>query len=386
MDDYSVSSLVESKNEWCARLITILTPALIVGIKSIFDEAIKLCKDNDEDDKYLMTFQTFLSRVPKWNNEIIESEKKRILEVTSCQYIEDLISCVHIVHLKALTCIRVGQDQKKVDIDIPSINNFIHKVYISLARKIYTNVYLFEKNIPPLNIQKHNRELEILIREAILLSIRDSMPIENILRAYISETNEEEVQVKEEVVAEKVVKEDKNNDQKDEKKKDEKDEKKKDEKDDEKNDKKNDKNENLIINPIIQESEILNNIKEEFKNKEKITTQLDKIKNINNENLGVESIVGELKTEPAINFTDTDFTINTQGEKSTKVAPKDLVTLEKIAVESNIKRKQDEQEEEEEEPSLKIGQEVKLELGSVNDLNKTLDINTVPELEIETLN
>ena len=42
MDDYSVTSLVESKNEWCARLITILTPALIVGIKSIFDEAIKL--------------------------------------------------------------------------------------------------------------------------------------------------------------------------------------------------------------------------------------------------------------------------------------------------------------------------------------------------------
>ena len=315
MDDYSVSSLVESKNEWCARLITILTPALIVGIKSIFDEAIKLCKDNDEDDKYLMTFQTFLSRVPKWNNEIIESEKKRILEVTSCQYIEDLISCVHIVHLKALTCIRVGQDQKKVDIDIPSINNFIHKVYISLARKIYTNVYLFEKNIPPLNIQKHNRELEILIREAILLSIRDSMPIENILRAYISETNEEEVQVKEEVVAEKVEKEDEKENKKDDKKKDE------------KEDKKYDKKENLIINPIIQESEILDNIKEEFKNKDKITTQLDNIKNMNNEKLAAESMVGELKIEPAINFTDTDFTINTQGEKSTKEAPKDLENI-----------------------------------------------------------
>lgn len=358
MDDYSVASLVESKNEWCARLITILTPALIVGIKSIFDEAIKLCKDNDEDDKYLMTFQTFLSRVPKWNNQIIESETKRILEVTSCQYLEDLITCVHIVHLKALTCIRVGQDQKKIDIDIPSVNNFIHKVYISLARKIYTNVYLFEKNIPPLNIQKHNRELELLIREAILLSIRDSMPIENILRAYISETNEEEVQVKEEIVAEKVEKEEKKEEKKEE---------------------------NLIINPIIQESEVLDNIKEELKDKEKITTQLDKIKNNNNDKLGVESIVGELKPEQSINFTDTDFTINTEGEQGTKEAPKDLETLEKIAIESNIKRKQEEDDEEEDLP-LKIGQEVKLELGTINDLNKSLDINPVPELEIETLN
>ena len=371
MDDYSVASLVESKNEWCARLITILTPALIVGVKSIFDEAIKLCKDNDEDDKYLMTFQTFLSRVPKWNNQIIESETKRILEVTSCQYLEDLITCVHIVHLKALTCIRVGQDQKKIDIDVPSINNFIHKVYISLARKIYTNVYLFEKNIPPLNIQKHNRELELLIREAILLSIRDNMPIENILRAYISETNEEEVQVKEEIVAEKLQKEDK------------KEERKEDKKEDIKEDKKEDK-ENLIINPIIQESEVLDNIKEELKDKEKISTQLDKIKNNNNDKLGVESIVGELKPEQSINFTDTDFTINTEGEQSTKQAPKDFETLEKIATESNIKRKLE--EEEDEDLPLKIGQEVKLELGTINDLNKTLDINPVPELEIETLN
>ena len=154
MDDYSLNSLVESKNEWCARLVTILTPAIIVGLKSIFDEAVKLCDDNEENEKYLMTFQTFLSRVPKWNNDIIENEKKRICEVSHCEYLEDLISCVHIIHLKSLTCIRVGHQQKKIDIDIPSLDKFIHKIYITVARKIYTNVYLFEKNIPPLNIQK----------------------------------------------------------------------------------------------------------------------------------------------------------------------------------------------------------------------------------------
>ena len=113
MDDYSVASLVESKNEWCARLVNIMTYAVIAGLKSIFEEAWNLCVDNDEEDKYLMTFQTFLSRVPKWNNTIIETERRRILEVSSCAYLEDLITCVHIIHLKALTCIRVGQEQKK---------------------------------------------------------------------------------------------------------------------------------------------------------------------------------------------------------------------------------------------------------------------------------
>ena len=65
-------------------------------------------------------------------------------------YLEDLV-CVHIIQLKALTCIRVGQDQKKIDLQVPSVDNFVHKAYINVARKVYTNVYLFEKDIAPLN-------------------------------------------------------------------------------------------------------------------------------------------------------------------------------------------------------------------------------------------
>jgi hypothetical protein len=73
MDDFNVSSLHESKNEWGARLLTILTPLVIEGLKSIFDESIKLCRENDEMDKYLMTFQNLITRIPKWNSNIIES-------------------------------------------------------------------------------------------------------------------------------------------------------------------------------------------------------------------------------------------------------------------------------------------------------------------------
>lgn len=192
MDDYSVTSLAESKNVLCARLVNLLTPAIVNGLKSIFEESLSLCRENNEEDKYLMTFQTFLTRIPKWNNTIIETERTRICEASSCSYLEDLVTCVHIIHLKALSCIRVGQEQKKVDIDIPSVDTFVHRVYIEVARKLYINVYLFEKDIPPLEIQKHNRELEMIIKECILNTIRDSMPIEDILKAYISATEEQE--------------------------------------------------------------------------------------------------------------------------------------------------------------------------------------------------
>jgi hypothetical protein len=96
---------------------------------------------------------------------------------------------------------RVGQKQKKIDINIPKLDDFIHNVYIHVARKIYKNVYLFELNLAPLQIQKYNRELEIIVQECIMNTLRESIPVESILRAYMDETVEEDVveEIKEEI-------------------------------------------------------------------------------------------------------------------------------------------------------------------------------------------
>ena len=193
MDDFNVSSLHESKNEWGARLLTILTPLIIEGFKSIFDESYKLCIDNNETEKYLMTFQNFITRIPKWNSTIIETERKRIIDRSGCSYLEELVTCIHIIQLKLLTAMRVGKKQKKIDINIPKLDDFIHKCYINVARKMYQNVYLFELKCQPLQIQKNNRELELIIQECILNAVRDSIPLESILKAYMDETVEEDV-------------------------------------------------------------------------------------------------------------------------------------------------------------------------------------------------
>jgi urease gamma subunit len=101
---------------------------------------------------------------------------------------------------------RVGQKQKKIDINIPKLDDFIHKVYINVARKVYKNVYLFEVSIQPLQIQKNYRELEIIIQECILNTLRESIPVEAILKAYMDESTEEDVieEVKEEVTHEPI--------------------------------------------------------------------------------------------------------------------------------------------------------------------------------------
>lgn len=190
MDDFNASSLNESKNAWTLRLVNVLTQPILDGMKSILEEAVKSCQTTGEIDKYLLVFQTFLTQIPKWNTSIIDAERKRIVEKSGCTYLEDLITAVHVVQLKLLSAVRVGSKHKKIDIQIPNVNDFIHKTYINVARKAHKNAYLFTLGIPSLEIQKHNRDLELIVHECIMCTVQESIPFESLLRSYMEETVE----------------------------------------------------------------------------------------------------------------------------------------------------------------------------------------------------
>jgi len=372
MDDYSVTSLGESKNEWCARLVNTLTPAVIEGLKSIFDEAWNLCQENDEEDKYLMTFQTFLSRVPKWNSSIIKTERERICETSGCGYLEELITCVHVIQLKALTCVRVGQKQKKVDLDVPSADTFVHTVYTNVARKLYTNIYLFEKHISPLQIQKHNRELEIIIKECILNSVRDSMPVEAILRAYLDETDELGVDVKEEEVL--IPKEEPEPVQ------------------EVKEEDSSVVSEN--VTPVVVKSDMVDS---------PVATPLPPtpeffpvvasaaptpppspaisglVTDVGPQSLATMAQSSNVTKTP-IGFSDIDKAVDIRGNEMNVTAPKTIERLEQIASVAAEKRKL-EDDDEDDDDCLTIGDEVKLEMTDINDLNRASTHLNPPILE-----
>ena len=339
MDDFVISNLHESRNEWCGRLVTILTPLVIEGIQSIFNESWKMCSANNEISKYLMTFQNLLARVPKWNSVILEEEKARIIERSGCNYMEDLITCVHIIQLKVLTCIRVGNKQKKVDISIPKLDHFIHRVYIHVARKMYSNVYLFERNIPDLQVQKHKREMEIMVQECILTTIRESIPTESIIRAYLDENEEEEQEEIIEPVPEEETKE---------------------ETKDGHEEQKSDTKEDTQAEP------------EESATKESELPPVLSVENMDND-----------KVVTKLSFNDID-----DASDGTSInAPKTIERLEKISEERNEQRKLEEEEDEEEGERIKIHMDNDVELTDIFDLDKTgMDVQEDPiTLDIEEL-
>lgn len=352
MDDYSVSSLIESRNEWSIRLLNILTPMIISGFNAIWKDAFTTAAKHNEQSKYLMTFQNFLSQIPKWSTAIVQAELERIVEKSGCNYLEDLLSCVHVIQLKTLSCVRVGQRQKKVDIEIPSLASFIHNVYTNCARKIYTNVYLFETDVPSLQIQKNNRELEMIIRECIMNTIRDSIPTEKILRAYMDETMEDFVETKEELVQV----EDEDGDQDGAKVEDE---------NMGNTTIPNEENTNIeqlnseeIVEPIstddLSTSLTVNTDDVEKKNED--ATNSFQMKKMDEE-------ISDIEKPSSLKFNDMDEAITTEGVREEVEAPKTIDRLEKISTESFEKRKAE--EEDEEEDRLNIGNSVDLEFDEI---------------------
>ena len=330
MDDYSLSSLTESKNEWCARLVSLLTHHIIIGIDSIFKEALSICITEKEENKYLMTFQNLLCAIPQWNPLIIEQETKRIETNSGCKYLEDLITCVHIIQLKALTCIRVGQKSKKIDINIPSVNTFIHNVYINVARKLYTNVYLYEKDLYPLQIQKNKHEVEFLVKEAILLTIRDNIPVEKILQSYMEESEEVEVlNMQAQQAAEKSTQQAQPN----------------------VSTLNPDINKtsnvpvDLSISPLLTDNK-LENYAKDFKNE---------FSNLNNTSTSTSTSTSSDKLK--INFVDKDIVIKQDGMITEVNAPKDLNTLQQLANERKIK-----EENENDNDKISLGSSIDLNL------------------------
>lgn len=336
MDDFVASNLNEARNEWCARLVGILTPLVSEGIRSIFNESWNLCVQNDEANKYLMTFQNLLTRIPKWNNTIVETERKRMVEKSGCGYLEELLSCVFIIQLKILTCIRVGNKQKKIDISIPKVDTFIHNVYINVARKVYTNVYLFEKSVSPLQTQKHNREFELMIHEAILTTIRDAIPTEQIIRAYLDESVEEEEVVTIENIPDETPVVDSNN------------------------------GGNAGYTANSGEND------ENGENNEAIPT-VPTIKNVDDE-----------KVVTRLSFNDMDSVLDSNNRENEIVAPKTIERLEEISSARAMKRQLDEEESDDEDDRIRIHTDT-VDLTDFDDLDQHLNNNDDIDLGIELL-
>ena len=191
MEEGNVTVLVDAKEEYTKQLISILKPCIYQGIKSVYLDSKDICNNDNTPETVLMVFQDLLSRIPKWSQDIINKEYQRIIDVSKCDYIEDLLKVVYVSHSKILTIVHSSQRNKKITIKVPSGSHFIHLCYIECAREFWKDPYLFSDRVSKYEHQKNMRDSENMISECIAETIRKQLPIRNILKEYLNEPDED---------------------------------------------------------------------------------------------------------------------------------------------------------------------------------------------------
>ena len=172
----------QAKIEYTNQLIDVLKDRLYDRIYEIYTDS----------KRNIKLFRKELENIIKWNQEMIEIERSKIMERSKCEYIDDLITAVFISHTRILTSIG-KKTNKKVNLVIPKTINFIHKCYINIAREIWKNPNLFDNRTTSSEYQKNIRIIENLIKSSIEYTIRSSLPVRDILRNHLTnDSNEDE--------------------------------------------------------------------------------------------------------------------------------------------------------------------------------------------------
>ena len=191
--DASVAVLVDAKREYTNQLIQAIRTHLLSGVLSIYDEAFSVCEENKEPDLTMLTFQELLGEVPKWNSVMISDETNRIVEESQCDYLEDLLTAVFVCHTKILTTVRVTNKDRKINLKIPSVENFLHQVYIEMAREFWKHPYLLNPmEVTKLEYQQNLRKAETIIHDCMESTIRKLLPVKDILKEYLNEDDDDD--------------------------------------------------------------------------------------------------------------------------------------------------------------------------------------------------
>lgn len=86
-----MSDLEVAKVQLREHLASLLVPRLAEGFWSVFNSSVQLCERNKQPDQVLRTFQNLITKIPEWSDPVLAEEVERILKVSKCSYLDDLL-------------------------------------------------------------------------------------------------------------------------------------------------------------------------------------------------------------------------------------------------------------------------------------------------------
>ena len=164
--------LIDAKKEYVGQLTDVLTPYVINTVQGLYTAAVA-----QRSGAPTAAFQRALRDIPTWNSTIISGHARDI--ENRFPFLGDLVAACFVAYVKILSSVKLHQQKPNIRLKLPSNETFVHKVYVHVAREFYST---------PALVRADRGAKVAVVRAAVEASIRDMLPIEDILKAYLGNT------------------------------------------------------------------------------------------------------------------------------------------------------------------------------------------------------
>ena len=173
----TLNIMVEAKREYLGQLCQLMCPSMIETFDKMFEEAYNMSKGR----KVLIMFQKLLKEVPNWNEGMSRQHTDNI--ANRCAWFNDLLAAVFVSCVKILSSVRLGKDNKKISLKLPTNDVFIQTCYNNVAKDLYKNPYIFSESQ---NENLRDEQLYERFSTMIEASVRELIPVQQILQTYMN--------------------------------------------------------------------------------------------------------------------------------------------------------------------------------------------------------
>lgn len=158
--------LLDAKKEYVHQLSDIMLPYVMRTISGLYDHAKHKPKQ----------FRMMLQQVPSWNDQVIKDKTAEIERKYS--QLQNLITACCVSYTKVLGSIRLNTNQNSnIRLSVPDTSKFVHSVYIYVAKEFFYE---------PKMLYSNRASKNDLMREAVEESVRQNVPIDQLLEAYLT--------------------------------------------------------------------------------------------------------------------------------------------------------------------------------------------------------
>lgn len=173
-----LQNVISAKNEYLMSLHKIISPFVIKFLKDTYAEAVQKVGARNS----FREFQTKLQEIRSWNADVIGAHAREIEQ--KHPVLTKLLAAAFVSLVKILSSIRISSVRPKIKLTIPANDRFIHRVFKLTAKYMYTHPYAVR--------DADNDELEEVISKAVENAVRDMIPMNDVLSAYLSTTVDQE--------------------------------------------------------------------------------------------------------------------------------------------------------------------------------------------------